>query len=93
MTRVLIVEDEPDLADPLAYLLQREGFEVEIAEDGPAALDAFARETEALSGGPQFISTLGWRWGRFSLLARHVSNASLHQPNDGETLLQGAWRF
>ena len=42
MTRVLIVEDEPDLADPLAYLLQREGFEVEIAEDGPAALDAFA---------------------------------------------------
>ena len=52
-----------------------------------------AGETEALSGGPQFISTLGWRWGRFSLLARHVSNASLHQPNDGETLLQGAWRF
>jgi two-component system response regulator RegX3 len=35
MTRVLIVEDEPDLADPLAYLLRREGFEVEIAEDGP----------------------------------------------------------
>ncbi len=42
MTRVLIVEDEPDLADPLAYLLRREGFEVEIAEDGPTALDAFA---------------------------------------------------
>ena len=42
MTRVLIVEDEPDLADPLAYLLRREGFEVEIAEDGPAALEAFA---------------------------------------------------
>jgi len=41
MTRVLIVEDEPDLADPLAYLLGREGFEVEIAEDGPAALDIF----------------------------------------------------
>ncbi len=41
MTRVLIVEDEPDLADPLAYLLQREGSEVEIAEDGPGALAAF----------------------------------------------------
>jgi len=41
MTRVLIVEDEPDLADPLAYLLRREGYEVEIAEDGPAALTAF----------------------------------------------------
>lgn len=50
-------------------------------------------ETEALSGDPQFISTLGWRWGRFALLARHISNASLHQPNDGETMLQGAWRF
>lgn len=41
MTRVLIVEDEPDLADPLAYLLRREGYEVEIAEDGPSALVAF----------------------------------------------------
>jgi two-component system, OmpR family, response regulator RegX3 len=41
MTRVLLVEDEPDLADPLAYLLRREGFEVEIADDGPTALDAF----------------------------------------------------
>ncbi|HLS93670.1 MAG TPA: response regulator transcription factor [Microbacterium sp.] len=41
MTRVLLVEDEPDLADPLAYLLQREGFEVEIADDGEKALRIF----------------------------------------------------
>jgi len=41
MTRVLIVEDEPDLADPLAYLLRREGYDAEIAEDGPSALAAF----------------------------------------------------
>jgi two-component system response regulator RegX3 len=41
MTRILLVEDEPDLADPLAYLLRREGYEVEIAEDGPSALSAF----------------------------------------------------
>ncbi|MEZ3161638.1 response regulator transcription factor [Microbacterium sp. BWT-B31] len=41
MTRVLIVEDEPDLADPLAYLLRREGYEVETAEDGPSALASF----------------------------------------------------
>ncbi|MDE0547134.1 response regulator transcription factor [Microbacterium sp. C7(2022)] len=44
MTRVLIVEDEPDLSDPLAYLLRREGYEVDIAEDGPSALVLF-RET------------------------------------------------
>ncbi|WP_396658230.1 response regulator [Microbacterium sp.] len=42
MTRVLLVEDEPDLADPLAYLLRREGFEVDVAEDGRRALDLFA---------------------------------------------------
>jgi len=41
MTRILLVEDEPDLADPLAYLLRREGYEVEIAEDGALALTAF----------------------------------------------------
>ena len=41
MTRILLVEDEPDLADPLAYLLRREGYEVEIAEDGLSALKAF----------------------------------------------------
>ncbi|WP_100811729.1 response regulator transcription factor [Microbacterium sp. BR1] len=41
MTRVLLVEDEPDLAEPLAYLLRREGYEVEIAEDGPTAVAAF----------------------------------------------------
>lgn len=41
MTRVLLVEDESDLSEPLAYLLRREGFEVEIAEDGPGALVAF----------------------------------------------------
>ena len=41
MTRVLIVEDEPDLADPLAYLLRREGYDVEMAEDGPAGLTAY----------------------------------------------------
>ncbi len=41
MTRILLVEDEPDLADPLAYLLRREGYEVEIAEDGTTALAVF----------------------------------------------------
>jgi two-component system response regulator RegX3 len=44
MTRVLIVEDEPDLADPLAYLLRREGYEATVAEDGPAALSSFREE-------------------------------------------------
>ena len=37
MTRVLIVEDEESLADPLAYLLRKEGFEVAAAADGRGA--------------------------------------------------------
>jgi len=44
VTRVLIVEDEASLADPLAFLLRKEGFDVTIAGDGPTALEAFDAE-------------------------------------------------
>jgi len=43
MTRVLIVEDEESLADPLAFLLRKEGFEATVAIDGPSALAEFDR--------------------------------------------------
>jgi two-component system response regulator RegX3 len=43
MTRVLIVEDEESFADPLAYLLRKEGFETSVAGTGAAALDEFER--------------------------------------------------
>jgi len=43
VTRVLIVEDEESLADPLAFLLRKEGFDVAVATDGPAALAEFDR--------------------------------------------------
>ncbi|AOW93216.1 DNA-binding response regulator [Rhodococcus sp. WMMA185] len=43
MTRVLIVEDEESLADPLAFLLGKEGFETVIVGDGPSALAEFDR--------------------------------------------------
>lgn len=41
MTSVLIVEDEAALAEPLAFLLKKEGFEVRVAGDGPTALAEF----------------------------------------------------
>ncbi|WP_296215371.1 response regulator [Corynebacterium sp. YSMAA1_1_F7] len=44
MTSVLIVEDEQSLAEPLAFLLKKEGFEVFMAPDGPTALDTLAAE-------------------------------------------------
>lgn len=41
--RLLLVEDEPDLADTLADGLRREGYIVDVARDGAAALVAAAR--------------------------------------------------
>lgn len=41
MTRVLVVEDEQNLREPLVYLLQKEGYDVIEAEDGIAAVENF----------------------------------------------------
>ena len=41
MTRVLIVEDESSLSEPLAYLLEREGYETTIVDDGARAVAEF----------------------------------------------------
>ncbi len=43
MTTILLVEDEPAIAEPLVYLLKREGFEVTAAADGGDALARFNR--------------------------------------------------
>jgi two-component system response regulator RegX3 len=44
MTRVLVVEDEDSISEPLAYMLRKEGYEVSVAADGPSGLEAFDRE-------------------------------------------------
>ena len=46
--RVLVVEDEPDIAALIAYQLTREGFRVETASTGPEALKAVNREVPDL---------------------------------------------
>ena len=43
MTRVLVVEDEESFSDALSYMLRKEGFEVDVASSGPAALEEFDR--------------------------------------------------
>jgi two-component system, OmpR family, response regulator RegX3 len=43
MTRVLIVEDEESFADPLAFLLRKEGFTAAVAGTGQDALEEFDR--------------------------------------------------
>ena len=44
MARILVVEDEPDIAALIAYQLTREGFRVETAATGTEALAAVGRE-------------------------------------------------
>ena len=48
VSRVLVVEDEPDIAALIAYQLTREGFRVETAGSGTEALDAVGREVPDL---------------------------------------------
>jgi two-component system, OmpR family, response regulator RegX3 len=40
VNRILVVDDEPAILDAVSYALRSEGFEVEVASDGEAALDA-----------------------------------------------------
>ena len=42
-TRILLVEDEPALSEPLAFLLEREGYDVDVAADGREAVTSFER--------------------------------------------------
>ncbi|MFC7221023.1 response regulator transcription factor [Streptomyces polyrhachis] len=43
MTRVLLAEDDEAISEPLARALRREGYDVDVREDGPAALEAGLR--------------------------------------------------
>jgi DNA-binding response OmpR family regulator len=47
MSRVLVVEDEQHLADGLRFNLEAEGYEVELAETGEAALEILAARLPA----------------------------------------------
>ena len=44
MTKILVVEDEAGMRDPLVYLLRSEGYEVIEAEDGESAVSIFHKE-------------------------------------------------
>jgi two-component system response regulator RegX3 len=48
MTRVLVVEDEQNLREPLVIQLQREGYQTIEAEDGIKALSLFESENPDL---------------------------------------------
>jgi len=46
--RILVVEDEPDIAEVLSYNLRKEGFDVAVQRRGDEALEAIRRETPDL---------------------------------------------
>jgi two-component system, OmpR family, response regulator RegX3 len=41
VTRIMVVEDEESFSEALAFMLQREGYEVEVAADGNLALEVY----------------------------------------------------
>ncbi len=46
--KILLVEDEASLVETVRYALEREGFEVDVALDGQAALERFAADAPDL---------------------------------------------
>ena len=42
--RILLVEDEASISEPLAFLMEREGYEVRVVDDGREALRAFEQD-------------------------------------------------
>lgn len=48
MKKVLIADDEPNIVISLEFLMKREGFEVTVAPDGEAALQAMTDNTPDL---------------------------------------------
>ena len=42
--RILVVDDDPTVSDVVRRYLERAGYDVALAADGPAALGAYARE-------------------------------------------------
>lgn len=48
MTRILVVEDEPTYRDMLEFNLSRDGFEVDTAADGLAAVEKFGEDIDVV---------------------------------------------
>ena len=48
MKTILIADDEPNIVISLEYLLQREGYRVEVARDGDEAMQAMQRQAPDL---------------------------------------------
>lgn len=76
-SRILLVEDEPNIAEAIRFLLLRDGCEVEIVTDGMVALDRVRR------GMPDLVILdlmLPGRSGLEVLTALRADPATVHLP-------------
>jgi len=76
--RVLVVDDNRDAAESLAMMLRLDGHEVQVAHDGPAALEA------ARAFGPEVVLM---DIGLPRMSGHEVAARLSQQPHDGERLL------
>ena len=58
--RILLVDDEVDLTDSLAQLFAREGYEVDVAYNGEAALELMHQSGETLAELPYDLLIFDW---------------------------------
>jgi DNA-binding response OmpR family regulator len=70
--RILIVDDEPNIVISLEFLMKREGYEVRVATDGAAALQAMADRQPDLV----ILDVMLPRLNGFEVLQRIRANAA-----------------
>jgi DNA-binding response OmpR family regulator len=73
-TRVLITEDEPNIAESLTFILNREGYEVTTAVDGEAALQRLRSDPPDL----MILDIMLPRLNGFEVLKQMKADPALH---------------
>jgi DNA-binding response OmpR family regulator len=73
-TRVLITEDEPNIAESLTFILNREGYEVATAVDGEAALQRLRSDPPDL----MILDIMLPRLNGFEVLKQMKADPALH---------------
>ena len=80
--RILIIEDDPNVAEVVGRYLTREGYDVEIATDGVSGLD------RALSDPPELVALTAKEFDLLAHLMEHPRRAFRR-----EELLERVWGF
>ena len=97
--RVLVIDDEQDMREMLALVLETRGFEVETAESGPAAIAAVERRrfdvalTDLRMPGMDGIETLAALKKRDPALQIIIATGYASDETAGVCMQRGAYDF